>query len=84
MSYAWVVASCSMGCLLSDCSLDLAFPSSLAILSNSFLLIPFIVFVEPVGFPYIWGSLPLNSGIVCLASWSSDWLDALWARLSGV
>ena len=26
MPYAWIVASCSMGCLLPDCSLDLAFP----------------------------------------------------------
>ena len=28
MPYAWIVASCSMGYLLSDCSLDLAFPIS--------------------------------------------------------
>ena len=26
----------------------------------------------------------LNPGIACLASQSSDWLDALWASLSGV
>ena len=26
----------------------------------------------------------VNPGIVCLASWSSDWLDALWASLSSV
>ena len=83
MPYAWVVASYSVGCLLSNCSLDLAFPSSLAVLSNSFWLIPFVLFVEPVGFPYIPYSL-VNPGIVCLASQSSDWLDALWASLSGV
>ena len=26
----------------------------------------------------------MNPGIACLASQSSDWLDALWASLSGV
>ena len=33
----------------------------------------------------LWDSLSAyaHSGIVCLASQSSDWLGALWARLSG-
>ena len=94
MPYAWVVASCSMGCLLSNCSLDLAFPLSLAVLSNPFWLIPFIppcgVCGLPLylGFPPIelWDSLSslVNPGIACLASQNSDWLDALWASLSGV
>ena len=49
MPYAWTVASCSVGWLLSDCSLDLAFPclwlSSLGPFADSSL--------KPVGFPYI-------------------------------
>ena len=34
----------------------------------------------------LWDSLSslVKSGIACLASWSSDWLDVLWASLSSV
>ena len=91
MPYAWIVASCSVGCLLSDCSLDLVFPLSLAVLSDSPQL---VLTLKPVGLPLylgfppieLWDSLSslVNSGIVCLASQSSDWLDALWASLSSV
>ena len=94
MPYAWIVASCSMGCLLSDCSLDLVFPLSLAVLSNSPLLDLSGFSLEACGASLIsrvppielWDSLStlVNSGIACLASQSSDWLDALWASLSSV
>ena len=92
MPYAWVIASCSTGCLLSDCSLDLVFPSSLAVLADS----PWLgSLLKPVGLPLylvefppieLWDSLSslVNSGIACLASQGSDWLDALWASLSSV
>ena len=55
MPYAWIVASCSMGCLLSDCSLDLVFPIS-GCLSFSPSLFSLISRVPPL----------LNSGIACL------------------
>ena len=94
MPYAWIVASCSMGCLLSDCSLDLVFPIShcpyLFSLSTSDRLIT----LEACGLPLylefppieLWDSLSslVNPGIVCLGSLSSDWPDALWASLSSV
>ena len=88
MPYAWFIASCSMGSLLSGLFLDLAFPSALL------LWIHWILPEASVAFPFILDVSPLNSGIACLAylnpgiaclaSWSSDWLGALWASLSGV
>ena len=91
MPYAWVVASCSMGCLLSDCSLDLVFPISgclylvsLSVVLSDPLNISLISRVPPL--VELWDSLSslVNPGIACLASLSSDWLDALWASLSSV
>ena len=85
MPYAWIVASCSMGCLLSDCSLDLAFPVSgcLQLITPEACGLPLYLGFPPIE---LWDSLSslVNPGIVCLASLSSDWLDALWASLSSV
>ena len=64
MPYAWIVASCSMGYLLSDCSLDLAFPLALVVFSGSPWL---IACLEAYGLPLYLGFPPLNSGIACLA-----------------
>ena len=46
------------------------------------------------GFPFYLGCSPIelwyslstyvHPGIACLASWSSDWLGALWASFSGI
>ena len=94
MPYAWIIASCSVGCLLSDCSLDLAFPhlwlslSSLPLVWQNDLLtlcaFPLYFGVPPLLNSGIALSSLVNSGIACLASQSSDWLDALWASLSSV
>ena len=93
MPYAWIIASCSVGCLLSGLFLDLAFPSTLLLWIH---WIPSEDCCYPWGLwlPLYLGCSPLNSGIACLAylnsgiaclaSQSSDWLDALWASLSGV
>ena len=91
MPYAWIVASCSVGYLLSGCSLDLAFPH---LWLSSLVLLADLSTLEACGLPLylgsplieLWDSLSslVNSGIVCLTSWSSDWLDALWASLSSV
>ena len=92
MPYAWFIASCSMGSLLSWLFLDLAFPSALL------LWIHWIASKDcpswGLWLPFYLGCPPLNSGvaclaylnseIACLASWSSDWLDALLVSLSGV
>ena len=57
MPYAWIVASCSVGYLLFDCSLDLAFPSSLIVLCSPDWLVDWLldwfIALKPVGFPYI-------------------------------
>ena len=94
MPYAWIIASCSMGCLLSGLFLDLAFPSVLLLWIH--WLVVRILGILPLGSEasLISRVSPLNSGIACLAylnpgiaclaSQSSDWLDALWASLSGV
>ena len=91
MPYAWIVASCNVGCLLSDCSLDLAFPiSGCLCLFSLFLRLFFdplnISLISRVPSHELWDSLSslVNPGIACLASLSSDWPDALWASLSGV
>ena len=65
MPYAWIVASWQcMAYLLSDCSLDLAFWLSLAVLSGS----PWLIHCsEACGLPLYLGFPPLNSGIACLA-----------------
>ena len=95
MPYAWTIASCSVGSLLSGLFLDLAFPSVL-LLWIHWLIVRVLRILSPgvCGFPFYLRCPPLNSGIACLAylnpgiaclaSWSSDWLDALWASLSGV
>ena len=64
MSYAWIVASCSVGYLLSDCSLDLAFP---CLWLSSLILPRLIDYPEACGLPLYLGFPPLNSGIACLA-----------------
>ena len=45
--------------------------------------IPFYLGCSPIE---LWDSLStyVHPGIACLASWSFDWLGALWASLSGV
>ena len=57
MPYACIVASCSVGYLLSDCSLDLAFPSSLIVLCSLDWLVDWLLdwfnALKPVHFPYI-------------------------------
>ena len=47
------------------------------------LWLPFYLGCSPIE---LWDSLStyVNSGIACLASWSSDWIGALLASLSGV
>ena len=53
MPYAWIVASCSMGYLLSDCSLDLAFPR---LWLSSLVLLGLIECLEVCGLPLYLGS----------------------------
>ena len=63
-------------------------------LSCSLVLFSVSIALEACGLPLYLGFPPLNSGIAwlaylnpeiaCLASQHSDWLDALWASLSGV
>ena len=93
MPYAWIVASCSVGCLLSGLFLRPNVPLCSASCQDSQGSLQTPITLKPVGFPYIydppielWDSLSslVNSGIACLASQSSDWLDALWASLSSV
>ena len=69
MPYAWVVASCSVGCLLSDCSLDLAFP----IAGCLYLFSLSVVLSDPLNISLISRVPPLlNSGIACLGEpWDS-------------
>ena len=63
MPYAWIVASCSVGCLLSDCSLDLVFPLSLAVLSAGSTL-------KPVELPLHLGFPPIELWDSFLAWWT--------------
>ena len=92
MPYAWSIASCSMGSLLSGLFLDLAFPSTLLLWIHWTRSLR--ILIGGLWFPFYLGCPPLNSGIACLAYLnpgiaclafqSSDCLDALWASLSGV
>ena len=70
MPYAWIVASCSLGCLLSDCSLDLAFPISGCLYLLSLSMSDWLITLEACGLPLYLGFPPLNSGIACLAWWT--------------
>ena len=47
------------------------------------LWLPFYLGCSPIE---LWDSLStyVHLGIACLASWTSDWLGALWASLSGI
>ena len=85
MPYVWIVASCSVGCLLSDLFLRPSVPH-LWLSCDSFSEacgLPLYLGLPPIE---LWNSLSslVNPGIACLASLSSDWLDALWASLSSV
>ena len=96
MPYAWFLASCSMGSLLSWLFLDLVFPSVLLLwihwihslrIVRILPLESVVSLISRVSPPLNYGIACLaylNPGIACLASWSSDWLDALWVSLSGV
>ena len=77
MPYAWILASCSMGSLLSGLFLDLAFPSALLLWIHWFVVrllrilgVLWSLQILPLGSeasPFIKGVPPLNSGIACLA-----------------
>ena len=93
MPYAWFIASCSMGSLLSWLFLDLAFPSALLlwinwIASGGLFFLGSVASILSRVFTLLNSGIAclayLNPGIACLASQSSDWLGALWTSLSGV
>ena len=94
MPYAWIVASCSVGYLLSGLFLRPGVPLCSASCQDSQGFLQTLIHPEACGLPLylgfppveLWDSLSslVNSGIACLTSQSSDWLDALWASLSSV